>query len=116
MRIIQGDEKYSGRGSLAEKEICVAGGKEIHDDCGDARLFSPDVYHAADILVDLAVRALEFRHGKCTGAACFESVKTILLYIREEADNATTGASVILIATTLYSSTNLFTICEKAGS
>ena len=71
MRIIQGDEKYSGRGSLAEKEICVAGGQEIHDNCGDARLFSPDVHRAADVLVDLAVRALEFRHGKCTGVACF---------------------------------------------
>ena len=45
----------------------------------------------------------------------FESVKTILLYIRDEADNATTGASVILIATTLYSATNLFYHMRKSG-
>ena len=45
----------------------------------------------------------------------FESVKTILLYIGDEADNATTGASVILIATTLYSATNLFYHMRKSG-
>ena len=38
----------------------------------------------------------------------FDSVKNILGFVQEEAANATTGASVVLIVTTLYSATNLF--------
>ncbi|MBS5022942.1 MAG: YihY/virulence factor BrkB family protein [Firmicutes bacterium] len=45
----------------------------------------------------------------------FESVKNILLYIRDEANKATTGASVFLIATTLYSATNLFYHMRRSG-
>lgn len=45
----------------------------------------------------------------------FESVQEILLFISEEAKNATTGASVFLVLTTLYSSTNLFYQLRKAG-
>ena len=45
----------------------------------------------------------------------FDSVKDILLYVQQEAANATTGASVILIFTTLYSSTNLFYQMRRSG-
>ena len=45
----------------------------------------------------------------------FESVKDVLLYVQKEAQNATTGVSVILIVTTLYSSTNLFYQMRRSG-
>ena len=45
----------------------------------------------------------------------FSSVRGVLEYIREEAANATTGASIILIFTTLYSSTNLFYQMRRSG-
>ena len=45
----------------------------------------------------------------------FESVKDILLYVQKEATNATAGASVVLIVTTLYSSTNLFYQMRRSG-
>ena len=45
----------------------------------------------------------------------FDSVKNVLLYVQKEAMNATTGASVILIVTTLYSSTNLFYQMRRSG-
>jgi membrane protein len=45
----------------------------------------------------------------------FDSVKNVLLRVREEAKNATSGASVFLIITTLYSSTNLFYQMRKSG-
>jgi len=45
----------------------------------------------------------------------FGSVKNILDYIRTEAESATTGASVFLLVTTLYSSTNLFYQMRRSG-
>lgn len=45
----------------------------------------------------------------------FESVKNILLYIRDEANKATTGASVFFIAATLYSATSFFYHMRKSG-
>ncbi len=45
----------------------------------------------------------------------FDSVKDILLYVQSEAANATAGASVILIFTTLYSATNLFYQMRRSG-
>lgn len=45
----------------------------------------------------------------------FDSVKAILNKVREEADNATSGASVLLLVTTLYSSTNLFYQMRRSG-
>lgn len=45
----------------------------------------------------------------------FDSVKNILLYVQKEASGATTGASVVLVITTLYSSTNLFYQMRKSG-
>ena len=45
----------------------------------------------------------------------FDSVKSILSKVREEADNATSGASLVLLFTTLYSSTNLFYQMRRSG-
>ena len=45
----------------------------------------------------------------------FDSVKNVLVYVQKEAKNATTGASVILLFTTLYSSTTLFYQMRKSG-
>lgn len=45
----------------------------------------------------------------------FESVKNVLLYVKQEAESATASVSIILIFTTLYSSTNLFYQMRKSG-
>ncbi len=45
----------------------------------------------------------------------FDSVKGVLQYVQQEASNATAGASVVLIITTLYSSTNLFYQIRRSG-
>ena len=45
----------------------------------------------------------------------FDSVENILLFIQKEAANATTGASVFLLATTLYSATNFFYHMRRSG-
>lgn len=45
----------------------------------------------------------------------FDSVKDVLLYVQEEAANATGGASLLLFLTTLYSATNLFYQMRRSG-
>lgn len=45
----------------------------------------------------------------------FAEFKDILLYFRDAAQNATAGASVVLLVTTLYSSTNLFYHMRRSG-
>ncbi len=45
----------------------------------------------------------------------FESVKNILVYVQQEARNATAGASILLLVTSLYSATNLFYQMRKSG-
>jgi membrane protein len=45
----------------------------------------------------------------------FDSVKDVIEYISAEAKNATVGASFLLLATTLYSATNLFYQMKKSG-
>ncbi len=45
----------------------------------------------------------------------FASVRNVLYYVQEEARTATTGASVILLFTTLYSATNLFYQIRRSG-
>ncbi len=45
----------------------------------------------------------------------FAEVKDLLLYLRDSAQSATAGASVVLLATTLYSSTNLFYHMRRSG-
>lgn len=64
---------------------------------------------------------LTFLFGRLAGTErllelpVFESVKNVFLLIREEAATATTGASVFLVATTLYSATNLFYHMRRSG-
>lgn len=45
----------------------------------------------------------------------FDAVKDVFLFVQKEAAEATTGASIILIVTTLYSSTNLFYQMRRSG-
>ena len=45
----------------------------------------------------------------------FADFKEIILYFRDAAESATAGASVVLLATTLYSSTNLFFHMRRSG-
>lgn len=45
----------------------------------------------------------------------FDEVKEVLLYVQKEAANATQGASIVLLLTTLYSSTNLFYQMRRTG-
>lgn len=45
----------------------------------------------------------------------FGEVREILLYFRDSAQSATAGASVVLLVTTLYSSTNLFYHMRRSG-
>ncbi|MBQ7323597.1 MAG: YihY/virulence factor BrkB family protein [Clostridia bacterium] len=45
----------------------------------------------------------------------FETVKDVFLFVQKEAASATTGASIILIFTTLYSATNLFYQMRRSG-
>lgn len=45
----------------------------------------------------------------------FDSVKNVLLYVQKEAANATGGASLLLLVTTLYSATNLFYQMRRSG-
>lgn len=45
----------------------------------------------------------------------FESVKDVLLYVKQEAESATASVSIVLLITTLYSSTNLFYQMRKSG-
>ncbi len=52
---------------------------------------------------------------KLFSLSVFQSVKNIFLYVQEEAANATTGASILLVLTTLYSATNLFYQMRKSG-
>lgn len=63
----------------------------------------------------LLVGRLPIDTDKILSLSVFDSVKNILLYVQEEAANATTGASVVLIFTTLYSSTNLFYQMRRSG-
>ncbi len=63
----------------------------------------------------LLIGKLPVDTGKILGLPVFSSVKKVLDFVREEATNATTGASVILVLTTLYSATNLFYQIRRSG-
>jgi uncharacterized BrkB/YihY/UPF0761 family membrane protein len=63
----------------------------------------------------LLIGKLPIQTDQVLALPVFDSVKDILLYVQQEAENATTGASIILIFTTLYSSTNLFYQMRKSG-
>ncbi len=63
----------------------------------------------------LIIGKLPIDTEKILNLSVFASVENILLYVQKEASNATTGASIILIFTTLYSSTNLFYQMRRSG-
>ena len=63
----------------------------------------------------LLVGKLPVNTDKLLTLPVFSSVQNILAYVQAEAQNATAGASLILIFTTLYSSTNLFYQMRKSG-
>ena len=63
----------------------------------------------------LLIGRLPIQADKVLSLPVFDSVKDMLFYVQREAQNATTGASVVLIFTTLYSSTNLFYQMRKSG-
>lgn len=47
--------------------------------------------------------------------AIFDQVRDVILFFQESARSATAGASIVLLATTLYSSTNLFFHMRRSG-
>ncbi|MBQ7831690.1 MAG: YihY/virulence factor BrkB family protein [Clostridia bacterium] len=63
----------------------------------------------------LIIGRLPIDTGRVLSLSVFDSVKDILLYVQKEATNATASASIILIFTTLYSSTNLFYQMRRSG-
>ncbi|MBO5737580.1 MAG: YihY/virulence factor BrkB family protein [Clostridia bacterium] len=65
--------------------------------------------------LSLLIGRLPIQTEKVLSLPVFDSVKDILFYVQQEAANATTSASVILIFTTLYSSTNFFYQMRKSG-
>ncbi len=65
--------------------------------------------------LSLLVGRLPIQTEQILSLPVFDSVKDILFFVQKEATSATTGASVILIFTTLYSSTNLFYQMRKSG-
>lgn len=58
---------------------------------------------------------LELDYSQLFELEIFAQVKDLLLYLQEAAKSATAGASVVLLATTLYSSTNLFYHMRRSG-
>ena len=63
----------------------------------------------------LLVGRLPIDTDKLLKRPVFESVQNILLYVRDEAQKATTGVSIVLLVSTLYSSTNLFYQMRRSG-
>ena len=63
----------------------------------------------------LFIGKLPVNTDEILGLAIFDSVKDVLSYVQREAQQATTGASLILLFTTLYSSTNLFYQMRRSG-
>ena len=65
--------------------------------------------------VSLIVGRLPIDTQEILSLPIFDSIKNVLLYVQKEAVEATTGASIILIFTTLYSATNLFYQMRRSG-
>ena len=58
---------------------------------------------------------LHIDYGPILELEIFADFKEIFFYFRDAAENATAGASVVLLATTLYSSSNLFYHMRRSG-
>lgn len=65
--------------------------------------------------ISLFIGRLPIKSEQILSLPVFESVKDVLFFVQTEAASATAGASVILLFTTLYSSTNLFYQMRKSG-
>ncbi len=65
--------------------------------------------------VTLVVGKLPVDTDRIFSLPVFESVKDVLMYLRDEAMNATASVSVLLLVTTLYSSTTLFYQMRHSG-
>ncbi len=65
--------------------------------------------------ISLLVGRLPIESERILALPLFSTVREVLLYIRQEAENATKGASVILLITTLYSATTLFYQMRRTG-
>ena len=63
----------------------------------------------------LIVGKLPIDTGEVLSLSVFGSVREVLVYVQKEAENATVGASVLLLFTTLYSATNLFYQMKRSG-
>jgi membrane protein len=63
----------------------------------------------------LIIGKLPFDADRLLRLSVFDSVKSVFEYVQQEAASATTGASVILIVTSLYSATNLFYQMRRSG-
>ena len=63
----------------------------------------------------LLVGRLPFDVEEVFDLPVFASVKEVFLYVQREASNATASVSVVLLATTLYSATNLFYQMRHSG-
>lgn len=63
----------------------------------------------------LLIGKLPINMDKLFNLPVFESVKDIFSYVRQEAQNATTSISIVLLISTLYSSTNLFYQMRRSG-
>ncbi len=63
----------------------------------------------------LLIGKLPVDTDKILSLSVFASVKGVLDYVQKEAATATTGASIVLIVTTLYSATNLFYQIRRSG-
>ena len=63
----------------------------------------------------LVIGKLPINVEKILSLSVFSSVEKVLVYVQQEASNATVGASLVLIFTTLYSSSNLFYQMRRSG-
>lgn len=65
--------------------------------------------------ISLVIGKLSIAADDILALPIFDSVKDMFFFVQREARSATTGASIVLIITTLYSSTNLFYQMRRSG-
>ncbi len=65
--------------------------------------------------LSLLIGKLPLRAERIFSLGVFQAVKNVFLHLQQEAQNATSGVTVVLLVTTLYSSTNLFYQMRRSG-
>ena len=65
--------------------------------------------------VSLLIGKASLPMEKIFNLGVFQSVKDVFLYVQNEARNATSGVTVLLLVTSLYSATNLFYQMRRSG-